>query len=255
MLVVNGRWREDGGKMVIINVYAPCVISKKERLWDTIKLVIEQNKEARICVVGDFNSIRANDERIGRGEEIIRRDIRVFDDFIVTSGMIDLPLLGQKFTWYKPDGTCKSKLDQILNSIIDWGPKPFKYFNGWATHPGFKELCEQKWKSYTVEGWKSYTLKEKLKLLKSDLKTWSHETFGEMKKKMEDQKAIIDKLDRFDEVFGLEEEEIIERNRVEAELKRNLIWNESFIHQKTKIKWLKEGDMNSSFFHGWINRR
>ncbi|KAL8508518.1 hypothetical protein ACS0TY_018952 [Phlomoides rotata] len=96
MLVVNGRWREDGGVMVIINVYAPCMTSEKEQLWDTIKLVIEQNEEARICVVGDFNSIRATDERIGRGGEVVRRDIRVFDDFIVTSGMIDLPLLGRK---------------------------------------------------------------------------------------------------------------------------------------------------------------
>ncbi|KAL8510739.1 hypothetical protein ACS0TY_017524 [Phlomoides rotata] len=94
LLVVNGRWREDGGEMVIINVYAPCVTTENEQLWDTIKLVIEQNKEARICVVGYFNSIRTSDERIGNGGEVSRRDIRVFDDFILTSVMIDLPLQG-----------------------------------------------------------------------------------------------------------------------------------------------------------------
>ncbi|KAL8546514.1 hypothetical protein ACS0TY_006307 [Phlomoides rotata] len=139
--------------------------------------------------------------------------------------------------------------------IVDWGPKPFKFFNDWISHPEFKEYCEQKWNNYNVQGWKSFILKEKLKLLKAGLKTWSRDIFGEINQKMEVQKETIDKLDRFDEIFGLEEEEVIERNRVEAELKRNLIWHERFMHQKAKTKWIKEGDMNYGFYHGWINRR
>ncbi|KAL8547829.1 hypothetical protein ACS0TY_007238 [Phlomoides rotata] len=66
MLVVNGRWLEDNGEMVIINVYAPCSFNEKAQLWDTINLVIEQNEDARICVVGDFNPIREKSERIGK---------------------------------------------------------------------------------------------------------------------------------------------------------------------------------------------
>ncbi|KAL8530707.1 hypothetical protein ACS0TY_007661 [Phlomoides rotata] len=62
LLVVNGRWLEDNGGMVIINVYAPCLFFEKEQLWDTIKMVIAQNDDARICVVGDFNSIREKGE-------------------------------------------------------------------------------------------------------------------------------------------------------------------------------------------------
>ncbi|KAL8545444.1 hypothetical protein ACS0TY_005558 [Phlomoides rotata] len=77
-MVVNGRLGEDGGEMVIINVYAPCSTSEKEQLWEIIKLVIEQNEEARLCVVGDFNSIRAEDKRVGRREEVDRRDINIF---------------------------------------------------------------------------------------------------------------------------------------------------------------------------------
>ncbi|KAL8493542.1 hypothetical protein ACS0TY_024657 [Phlomoides rotata] len=56
--MVNGRWIVDNEDMVILNVYAPCGNAEKTHLWDMIKLVIEQNAEVKICVAGDFNSIR-----------------------------------------------------------------------------------------------------------------------------------------------------------------------------------------------------
>ncbi|KAL8536611.1 hypothetical protein ACS0TY_011982 [Phlomoides rotata] len=266
MLVVNDRWLEDNGEMVIINVYASCLFSEKAQLWDTIQLVIAQNVDVRICVLGDFNSIIEEGERCGRGEVIDRRDIRSFDYFISSSGLVDLQLWGRKFTWYKSDGSCKSKLDRIMiyirplplilrNLVTDWGPKPFKFFNGWIKHPEFRDFCCSKWESYNVNGWKSYSLKEKLRMLKQDLKGWSREAFGSLHFKMESQRETIERLDRFDEVFGLEEEEVIKRNKIGAELKRNMIWNEKNLFQKAKSKWLKEGDVNSKFFHRWINKR
>ncbi|KAL8541409.1 hypothetical protein ACS0TY_002610 [Phlomoides rotata] len=217
ILVVNGRWIDDNEEMVILNVYAPCDHTEKALLWEMINLIIEQNVEAKVCVAGDFNSIREEGERCGKGVVIDRRDIKLFDDFILTSGLIDLQLWGRKYTWYKSG---------MLQKQI--GPD---------------------------YGWKSFSLKKKLKLLKKDLKVWSRETFGAIQHKIDDQREIIECLDRFDEVFGLEEEEIIERNKIGAELKRNMIWNDKFIFQKAKSKWLKEGDVNSKFFHRWINKR
>ncbi|KAL8519731.1 hypothetical protein ACS0TY_010607 [Phlomoides rotata] len=220
--------------MDILNVYAPCGFTDKAQLLEMMRLVIEQNSDAKICVVGDFNSIREEGERCGRGGVIDRRDIKLFDDFISLSGLVDLQLGGRKYTWYKSDGSCKSKLDRIMVnekwliwkpelklkslgrsisdhcplflglSVTEWGPKPFKFFNGWVKHPDFSEFCTSRWNSYSVTGWKSFVLKEKLKLLKRDLKVWSQETFGAIQHKMETQRDDIDRLDRFDEVFGLE---------------------------------------------------
>ncbi|KAL8476334.1 hypothetical protein ACS0TY_028855 [Phlomoides rotata] len=162
LLVVNDRWTEDNEEMVVMNVYASCSSVEKAQLWDSINLVIEQNNTTKICVARDFNAIRAEGERSGRGDTIDRRDIRLFDDFISSSGLIDLKLWGHFFTWYKPDGSCKSKLDRIMvnkewmewkpdlklkslgrsisdhcplllgYSITEWGPKSFKFFNGWV---------------------------------------------------------------------------------------------------------------------------
>ncbi|KAL8478208.1 hypothetical protein ACS0TY_030195 [Phlomoides rotata] len=75
MLAVNGFWVEDGMKVMIINVYAPCKLSAKAQLWDAILIVLEQNQDIRICVVGDFNSIREESERIGRSSTASRNTI------------------------------------------------------------------------------------------------------------------------------------------------------------------------------------
>ncbi|KAL8490658.1 hypothetical protein ACS0TY_022603 [Phlomoides rotata] len=176
------------------------VINEKRELWDTIRLVINQYREACICVVGDFNAIRFPEERVGRGETGDTRDMTNFDNFITQCNLVDMPLSGITFTWYRPDGTCKSKLDRILvnsewilwwanqalkglkrtlsdhcpiyleGSYKDWGPRPFRFVNAWVKHPQFKEFCEAKWNSYQVNGWATFRLKEKLKSLRSDLK-------------------------------------------------------------------------------------
>ncbi|KAL8474394.1 hypothetical protein ACS0TY_031022 [Phlomoides rotata] len=57
MLMVKGKWLEDGSDILIINVYAPCTTTEKEQLWDTLKIVTEEYEEYKICVAGDFNSI------------------------------------------------------------------------------------------------------------------------------------------------------------------------------------------------------
>ncbi|KAL8479964.1 hypothetical protein ACS0TY_026780 [Phlomoides rotata] len=277
MLIANGFWRGDGALCCIINVYAPCILSKKIVLWDEIKLVVEQFGDICVCVVGDFNSVRKEGERIGKNGTGDRRDISLFDDFITQSCLIELPLVDRSYTWYRADESCKSKLDRMLvndswlekwtdlvlkglgrsisdhcpilleSSKKDWGSKPFKFFNCWITNAEFS--------SYDIQGWGAYVLKEKLKHMKADLKEWSKKTFGLIDLKIEEKKAEILNLHLIDDTFGLEEEEIIKRNQGSAELLRELHWNDGMLAQKDKAKWIAAGDTNSRFFHRWINKR
>ncbi|KAL8499456.1 hypothetical protein ACS0TY_022426 [Phlomoides rotata] len=115
-IVVNGFWKSDDSHCVIINVYAPCPLPKRRELWDRILLVTNQFQMSNICLLGDFNSVRTASERAGRNSILIRRDVECFDNFIRNSGLIDLPLHGRTFSWYRPDGSCKSRLDIILTS-------------------------------------------------------------------------------------------------------------------------------------------
>lgn len=267
-----------------MNVYAPCNSAEKRILWDLIRNVISQIGDCLYAVVGDFNAIRDKRERKGRGLVVDHRDISAFCDFIAEANLFELPLRDKAFTWFKKDGSCKSKLDRIfvcedwinrwpqysvrscgrtfsdhcpifINSITqDWGSRPFKFFNSWIAHPDFETFINNRWQQYKVDGWTGFRLKEKLKLLKMDLKSWNILVFGNKEQQIATQKQEIEILDRFDEVFRLEEDELINRNRLSTELLRNLIWRDSMMAQKAKVRWLKEGDVNSGFFHSWVNK-
>ncbi|KAL8478931.1 hypothetical protein ACS0TY_030718 [Phlomoides rotata] len=114
MVVVNGFWKEDGTNISIVNVYAPSLASKRWTLWDTIQSLTEQYKDSCLCGTGDFNSIRNQEERRGRGSSWDIRDIDKFNDFILQSDLIDIQLTGRFFTWYRSNDSCKSKLDRVL---------------------------------------------------------------------------------------------------------------------------------------------
>ncbi|KAL8493435.1 hypothetical protein ACS0TY_024589 [Phlomoides rotata] len=196
-----------------------------------------------------------------------------------------MTLVGKRFTWYRPDGSCKSKLDRFLiyeewnrkwpsqklrggrRSLSDhmpiyveenskyWGPKPFKLFNLWLNKKSFVDLVEGKWNSYNIMGRASYRFKEKLKCLKGDIKQWKSLHAGNLDPKIEKLIQDIDEWDVIDDTFGLESDEAEKRNVLIGKL--TAVWQhkEAELCQMAKMKWAKQGDANSSLFHRVVNKR
>lgn len=67
-------------------------------------------------MLGDFNSVKSPTERKGVDGYDRSEEMQLFGDFILGNGLIDLPLVGRKFTWYKADGQAMSRLDRFLIS-------------------------------------------------------------------------------------------------------------------------------------------
>jgi len=96
-----------------INIYASNKSQIRKRIRE--ERIRRRNGSSRKlrCVTSDFNSIRGQHERPG----IQRRDsqnvnYKMFNDFIEDMKLIDLLLVGRKFTWFKPN--------ERLRSITKW---------------------------------------------------------------------------------------------------------------------------------------
>ncbi|XP_068486483.1 uncharacterized protein [Phaseolus vulgaris] len=248
-IAVVGHHVKSNCSCIIINVYAACNPSEKVSIWEVVSAIRSIHQDKVWCCCGDFNAVRCAAERKGiRRNASNKKEIRDFNDFIGSNSMEDLPIVGKKFTWFKADGSAKSRLDRIL------GPKPFKSIDAWLLEPGFKDLVRDKWGSYEVQGNNITKVKEKLKLLKLDLKEFNRSVFGNLEDEKRKILKEIEDLDVKDGVSDLLEGEKLRRLELVSQQKLVEKKMESLYRQKARSNWYKYGDSNSKFYHttiGW----
>ncbi|XP_057426355.1 uncharacterized protein LOC130719764 [Lotus japonicus] len=259
----------------------------KRVLWANLLAWKGRISVAVWCLAGDFNAVRSEEERRGISEGSLsqRREISEFNNFITEMKLFDVPLVGRKFTWVRPNGQAQSRIDRFLLSyeclnlwpncsqlvlnwdisdhcplllrcvVQEWGPKPFRVLNCWFQDHRFEAFVKQSWGEAHVNGWGAFTLKEKLKILKSKLKLWNSEVFGDLKTRRNLAVIRINELDILEEEAGLSDEQNQERKNLLHEFWSVLKLHESLLCQKARSRWLKEGDQNSKYFHSVVNWR
>jgi hypothetical protein len=229
-------------------------------------------------VVGNFNSIRIPEERRSEGSadsSRYSRDMMEFDLFLRELDLIDMPIVGRRFTWFHLNGISASKLDRVLlssgwlkvwgNPIVwvlprdlsyhiplilryseaDWDPKPFRFNNFWLELKSFKDLVVKVWDSQTLTGWMGFVLKERLKEIKGEIKRWNAETFWNSEARKNDLVEKILAIDLMSESNGITEDKVRLRKLLFEEL-WNLLKNiDVVIFQRSRVKWFKDGDSNT----------
>lgn len=281
-IVVKGKWVSHNLECYMVNVYAPQQETEKTILWQSLLNFMAEHA-GNFIICGDFNSVRGPDERMGTSFSKI--NATNFNIFLENSNLVDLYLGRHKFTRTNIDGTKASRIDrflvnqEIIDSIpdlnlvalddilsdhrplllsqlkLDFGPSPFKFYNTWLDLDGFDNVMLNSWKNQDGINDKGafINLKDKLKRLKNDIKSWRKEN-GEKRNK----EVISKELAEVDNLL------ILDRNNNNLAEKRRALVTElqvmDFRHtndlkQKAKIKWCIEGDENSKFFHAYINKR
>ncbi|KAL2958343.1 hypothetical protein AAZX31_18G203500 [Glycine max] len=225
-IFLEGVWVQNMQRLFLENVYAPCDVHSRCTLWEDIKQIKSHNPDGNWCIMGDFNSIRDPSERVSAFlTETDSNSISEFNNWLADLEVDEVQCVGRRFTWYRPNGTAKSKLDRVFVSHdwlslwpgsmyfisdrnfldhcpilfkatnADWGPKPFRVLDCWLTKKSFQDLVKGTWRNTTVRGWGGYSLKEKIKRLKVTMKQWNKQNFGDTANRVQQLESALNSLE------------------------------------------------------------
>ncbi|XP_057425669.1 uncharacterized protein LOC130719035 [Lotus japonicus] len=227
---------------------------------------------------GDYNTILKDGER--KNEAGLGVGDREFKEFVGEAGLLDFPLHNSQFTWFSSrNNGIWSRLDRwfvsedlmmlctnVTQTVLDWscsdhravsisfgskdfGPKPFYYFNHWVLEDGFQELVRDWWDSAIVEGWSGFVLQSKLKGLRVKIREWRKKkgSWGVEKIKILEE-SLNDIMQR------MENEGVSENLRRDRLVILEDLWKEYRVEERTwlaksRLRWMKEGDRKSRYFH------
>ncbi|KAL8506839.1 hypothetical protein ACS0TY_017654 [Phlomoides rotata] len=221
-LAIKGLWTEEKVSIILINDYASCINSEHQILWNILQEWISNQTEVLCCICGDFNTTLDPDEINGVSSYNDAKKRRQFNRFVSDAELVDLPLMRRKYTWYKDNGGSCSRIDRFLLSATvekeNWGPVPFKTVNWWLEQEEFCKLVESVWKNIRVDGWGGYVLKEKLKRLKIEIKTWKTKNGTMFSREIEDIEKQLSMLDGKQELDDWEEADTHNRRALQLDL-------------------------------------
>ncbi|XP_058198544.1 uncharacterized protein LOC131314067 [Rhododendron vialii] len=267
---------------VLVNVYAPNEVANRRELWEVL-LGFKVNLQVPWCIGGDFNEIKEVSERVRCNR--MERGIRDFSEFCFNMELMDLPMIGRKFTWTNyQNHAFHSRLDRFLVSqqwlerfkilpwglprplsdhcpiVIqddsrDWGPRPFRFLDIWLSNPNCRRIARETWDDVHVTGWAGFIFVQKLRAIKDKLKVWNKEDFGDINCALQHTEAELHQLDVLAEESQLTTEEKATRCKTKSEFWRLTRLSESFWRQKSRVNWLKLGHRNTRFFQGIANYR
>ena len=124
----------------------------------------------------------------------------------------------------------------------------------WLSHPSFKDVVTSVW-SRPYFGSPISVLVKKLKDLKCELKVWNWTVFGDLKLNISKASEKVLSVQQQLATEGPSDSLLFQEIDALSTLDTFLSQEETYLREQSRIKWLKEGDRNSSFFHNVVKRR
>ncbi|GAU42748.1 hypothetical protein TSUD_77850 [Trifolium subterraneum] len=227
-------------------------------------------------MMGDFNEIAYPDEKKG-GAPVDIRKCQNFNSWINDCNLLEVTTVGTRFTWRGPKWNGRDrvfkKLDRILCNI-DWRLKyhegfakvlprvqsdhhpiivllkgeaatnrncPFRFEAAWTSHVDFNNLMNSKWE-------KDKDIVQSLQELTTHLQKWNKETFGDIFKR---KKEILGRLQGIQNSSNYGYSTFLEnlKKELQDQLDVTLYQEECLWFQKSRSKWITDGDRNTKYYH------
>ncbi|XP_026396268.1 uncharacterized protein LOC113290895 [Papaver somniferum] len=273
------------GGVLVTGIHANSYTVNRRDLWKD--LYETSLLEKPWLLIGDFNIVLNADEKKG-GRSPLNSAMSDFNDSVDACGLIQAPKSGLEFSWC--NGRAGNKrilcnLDRALfnlkwldsfsgwhyhvaaRGISDHGPligsdtligralnTPFRFQQMWLTHLSSLKVVIDSWNE-DITGNPIFIFMNKLKRLKKVLKTWKWEIFGNVQenlKKVEDkvmEETIKSDVDPAN--ISLLNNLVTARGNYEIDANN---YN-TFLRDKSRTNWIKDGDVNTKFFHTSIKMR
>ena len=264
-------------------IYASNLSDDRVDLWaELIQMQTDLDLDSHSWILGgDLNQIAHPSEH--SSPHVIVPDGLMYQlqDCLMHLGVFDLRYIGPCHTWTnsQSETPIAKKLDRLLvNSktilsfpnalatflppsfsdhapcIIDLafnlpqaGTKPFKFQNYLTKHPMFAQLIQDAWTQARNTCQTLAQLCWKLKPIKRDLKTLNRENFTQIQERVSEayrllQSAQVQALQDPNPSMFQMEKDLHQKWSFLREIE------ELFFRQKSRITWLREGDLNTAYF-------
>ncbi|XP_071688320.1 uncharacterized protein [Rutidosis leptorrhynchoides] len=267
---------------IIVNVYGPHKDVKKKDFWESLENLLRfVNEDWVLC--GNFNDVRSEFER--RNCVLDPRRAALFNEFINNAKLIEIPLVGKQFTKICDRGMKFSKLDRFLvteqflnrrgdvfvtaferkdtdhcplamkNKWVDFGPKPTRIFDEWLDHPEAGNIIHDAWNVPIEINRDDLIFCRNLKAVRMAHKNWSKNLFGKIDSEIEEYKKLAASFELKAETNDLSEAERLQWMDICGQWFKKEAQKLNMMKQKSRFKWVSEGEENIKFFHSFIKRR
>ncbi|WJX47132.1 hypothetical protein P8452_33857 [Trifolium repens] len=266
------------------SIYASPIETKRNILWNDLKSLARNIHEPWL-LAGDFNDIVCAGEKKGGASASIRK-CNTFKDRIDACNLIDMGAMGPKFTWRGPiyhggqriferldralcndhwrlkfpDGFVKvlTRLDFSNHHPILIAPihvphlvaeRQFRFESAWLLEDKYDNMLQQSWN-------KDGVITHNLINVMRNIKEWKFQSLDHI---MHEKRKLIGRLNGIQRRIqdgvnhgGLGRMEY----RLQQELNDILRKEELMWYQRSRAKWLTDGDRNTKYYHlKTVNRR
>ncbi|XP_021994626.1 uncharacterized protein LOC110891242 [Helianthus annuus] len=267
-------------------VYAANYYVTRRELWHHLSMHKSFVGNNPWVIMGDFNSA-LNLEDKSMGASSVTRSMIEFQECVDDLEMLDINRTGLHFTWsQKPKkgiGLLK-KIDRVLgntsfvtnfpNAVAFFQPyrlsdhcpcvlklpdadilkhRSFKFANFLVFKPEFGDIVKRVWDT-RINGVHQFRVVKRLRLLKKPLRALLFKQ-GNLHKKVEALREKLDVIQNSIDKHPDSESLRVEETTLSAEYKEALLDEERFLKQKSKVDWLRAGDMNTAFFHSSLKSK
>ncbi|XP_057246771.1 uncharacterized protein LOC130589518 [Beta vulgaris subsp. vulgaris] len=274
-----------GMKCWVTMVYGMNDAQERLLLWLDLQR-ISKGVTGAWLVGGDFNNVLHLNERIG--SPVTLDEVMEFRQCLRNCELQEQVNVGPFFTWSNKQEGCDrvfSRIDRVvvnekwmeqypnaetlflpenisdhcpclikLDKRVINKPKPFRFFNMWTEATSFMERVQAGWEE-RIQGTPMFIVVKKLKGLKRGLKELNKERFADVENAADE---------AYKKLIGIQQQihqdpRNAQLHRIEGEAKDEyLALNKarlSFLQQKVKQQWVKNGDSNTAYFHSCLKQR